>query len=57
MKRIAFEGLALRRITAEVAAANDPTKRMLFSLGYVQEGLRRQHYEHPSGGFEDMVIL
>ncbi len=52
----AFERLGLRRITADVDPRNTPSLRLLAALGFQEEGLLRQRYEH-MGEIQDALIL
>lgn len=52
----AFGQLGLRRITADVDPRNTPSLGLLSALGFQQEGLLRQRYEH-MGEIQDALIL
>jgi RimJ/RimL family protein N-acetyltransferase len=52
----AFHGLDLRKLSAEVMAANRTTLRLCERLGFVREGLRRQEY-FAAGAVWDVHVL
>jgi len=50
-----FEGLALHRISATIAASNGPSKRVVEKLGFVHEGTKRDD-EFIQGEYVDREI-
>ena len=55
--RICFEVLGLRRLSVAVVSENLVSLRLNRMLGYVEEGVQRKHWQHPSGVLEDVVLL
>lgn len=55
--RICFEVLGMRRLVTTMTTENKTSNRMNRFLGYVQEGVRRRHWQHPDGFFEDLIEL
>jgi RimJ/RimL family protein N-acetyltransferase len=55
--RICFEILGLRRLSVAVVSENLVSLRLNRMLGYVEEGVQRRHWRHPSGVLEDVVLL
>ena len=55
--RICFEILGLRRLSVAVVGENLVSLRLNRMLGYVDEGVQRRHWRHPSGVLEDVVLL
>lgn len=55
--RIWFEVLGMRRLIAHLLAGNLRSHRMARFLGYVDEGIRREHWQHPDGHCEDVLEL
>ncbi len=55
--RICFEVLGMHRMYGALASENKSSYRMTRFLGYVQEGLRRKHWTHPDGFFDDVIVV
>lgn len=55
--RVWFEVLGMRRLVTHMLVANGRSVRMAHFLGYLDEGLRRQHWEHPDGHCEDVIEM
>jgi hypothetical protein len=55
--RICFEILGMRRLHTTMTTENKTSNRMNRFLGYVEEGRRRRHWQHPDGFFEDLIEL
>ena len=55
--RLCFEVLGLRRLSGTVVSENHVSRRLNRVLGYVEEGVQRRHWLHPSGVLEDVVLL
>ena len=53
--RHAFEVLALHRVYADVLASNAASRAMHRKLGFVEEGVQREHAAR-AGGWEDVVL-
>lgn len=51
-----FSTLGLHRIEAACLLANDPSKRLLFKLGFCQEGIARQ-YLQINGEWQDHILF
>ncbi|NCA97767.1 MAG: N-acetyltransferase [Clostridia bacterium] len=51
----AFGELNLQRIWCRIISGNDPSVRLFTRLGFVQEGVLRQHVRR-SGEFRDMLV-
>ena len=51
-----FEEMELKRIEALVGPNNEASLRLIRSMGFVQEGLLREHY-FTNGRFEDSLFF
>ncbi len=47
----------MRRMYGALASENKSSYRMTRFLGYVQEALRRKHWAHPDGFFDDVIVV
>ncbi len=47
----------MRRMYGALASQNKSSDRMTRFLGYVQVGLRRKHWIHPDGFFDDVIVV
>jgi len=54
--RFAFEELNLRKVSASILAFNEASLSLFRSLGFEEEGVRRQHV-FTRGKFEDLVEM
>ncbi|MCH8165463.1 MAG: GNAT family N-acetyltransferase, partial [Planctomycetes bacterium] len=55
--RICFEVLGIHRMYGALASENKSSYRMTRFLDYAQEGLRRKHWIHPDGFFDDVIVV
>lgn len=54
--RFGFERMHLNRIEADTDARNPASGRVLQKVGFVQEGLQREHF-YDSGSYQDLVLF